>query len=371
MLSPIKVTHLTSVHPRNDTRIFIKECCSLVNNGYDVNLVVADGLDYDKCNGVKIFDVGRLSGRIRRMINTTEAVFKKAVELNSEIYHFHDPELLAVGLKLKKNGKTVIYDVHEDVPRQIMGKPYIHKLFKPLISRFIEIYENRAARKFDAIITATPYIRNRFLKINKNTMDINNYPIIEELKNEINWDLKKNEICYIGGIGEIRGIKEIVRSMEYVKNDIRLNLGGRFSEKKVEIEVKKYKGWSSVNELGFLDRSKVKDILSKSKAGLVTLHPVTNYIDALPVKMFEYMISGIPVIASDFPLLREIIGENNCGLCVNPLDPKDIANAIDYIINNPLEAEQMAENGQKAVIEKYNWRLEEKKLINLYERLVK
>jgi len=106
-------------------------------------------------------------------------------------------------------------------------------------------------------------------------------------------------------------------------------------------------------------------------AGLVTLHPIVNYIDALPVKMFEYMVAGIPVIASNFSLWREIIEGNKCGLCVDPLNPSEIAKAIDYIMTHPAEAQQMGKNGLRAVQEQYNWDIEEKKLLALYEQLLK
>ncbi len=112
-------------------------------------------------------------------------------------------------------------------------------------------------------------------------------------------------------------------------------------------------------------------VLAHSVAGLVTLHPIINYIDALPVKMFEYMVAGIPVIASNFPLWRGIIEGNQCGLCVDPLNPSEIAKAIDYILTHPAEAQRMGENGLRAVKEKYNWDIEEKKLLALYGQLLK
>lgn len=96
-----------------------------------------------------------------------------------------------------------------------------------------------------------------------------------------------------------------------------------------------------------------------------------NYLDSLPIKMFEYMSAGIPVVASNFPLWKEIIEKNRCGVCVDPLSPKDIAKAINFIVQNPQIAQKMGENGKRAILEKYNWQIEEQKLFNIYEGLLK
>jgi len=366
-----KIAHLTSAHPRYDTRIFIKMCSSLAANGYDVSLVVADGLENEVKNDVNIIDVGAKSGgRLSRMTKTVKRVYEKALELDADIYHLHDPELMPVGLKLKKRGKKVIFDAHEDLPKQILGKPYLKPLAKVALSKAFERYEQFVCPKFDAVITATPFIRDKFLTINPNTVDVNNFPILEELANTSDWSQKQNEVVYVGGIAKIRGIEEVVQALAYT-DDIRLNLAGKFSEASVEAEVKNDAAWSKVNELGFLNREQVGTVLAKSKVGLVTLHPAMNYIDGLPVKMFEYMAAGIPAIASDFPLWREIVEGNECGVCVDPLDPKAIGEAIQYLIDHPEQSEQMGKNGRKAAEEKYNWTIEERKLLRLYKAFTK
>jgi glycosyltransferase involved in cell wall biosynthesis len=364
-----KVVQLTSVHARHDTRIFIKQCRTLSAHGYDVTLVVADGKGDERRDGVTIADVGILPGRIRRMFVTARQVFERAAALDADIYHLHDPELIPAGLKLKRLGKTVIFDSHEDTPQQLLGKPYLGPLSRRALSFTFSRFERYACAKFDAIVTATPFIRDKFLHINPVTIDVNNFPMIGELDGGLPWAAKQQQVSYVGGIGAIRGIRQLVQAAALLRSSMRLNLVGRFSEPDVEAEVRRDSGWERVNELGFLDRAGVRDVMARSLAGIVTFLPLPNHLDSHPTKMFEYMSSGIPVIASDFPLWRTIVEGNHCGVCVDPLDPGAIAAAIDYLADHPDIARSMGDKGRKAVLEKYNWDVEAKKLTDLYGEL--
>ena len=361
-----KIVHLTSAHPRNDTRIFIKQCRTLAAHGYDVTLVVADGLGDEQRDGVAIADVGHLRGRVERILKTTRRVGDKAVALDADIYQLHDPELLPVGLRLKRHGKKVIFDSHEDVARQLLGKPYLGPLSRRLLSSAYSAMERHACSRFDGIIAATPFIRENFLKIHPLTVDVNNFPMVGELDGGGPWEHKQAEVCYVGGIGSIRGIRELVQAGEFLSSAARVNLVGTFSEPLVEAEMKASRGWRRVTAHGFLDRRGVREVLKRSLAGIVTFHPLPNHLDSHPTKMFEYMSSGIPVIASNFPLWRDIIEGNQCGICVDPLDPKAIAAAIDYLVTHPQAAKAMGENGSRAVLEKYNWTVQANRLTDFY-----
>ena len=343
---------------------------SLVEAGHEVFLV-ATNTDDQVVSGVQVVNVAsRAKGRLSRMLKASKAVYKKAISLDADIYHFHDPELLRFALRLKRKGKKVIYDVHEDVPKQIMGKFWINKYLRKTVATLFKTYEDYIAKRVDCVVAATPFIAKRFTKINTNTVNINNYPLMRELSVYSDWNLKKNEICYVGGITQIRGLEFVVDALDYL-DDIQFNLAGNFSHGSpdYEIMIKAKKSWKKVKYYGFVNRTEVAQIFKQSKAGIVTLLPFPNHIDSQPIKMFEYMSAGIPVICSNFPLWKEIIVQNHCGICVDPENPKDIARAVQHILDNPKISREMGENGRKAVIERYNWDIEKQKLVAVYNQL--
>ena len=309
-------------------------------------------------------------GRLSRMTRTVSKIYKKARELDGIIYHFHDPELIPVGLKLKKSGKIVLYDVHEDYSEDILNKEWIPCLLRSIISKVFDRYENYAVKKFDGVITATPHIRRKFEKLNPNTIDVNNFPILSStVINEFTEETKSKSVNYVGAINRIRGIAEMISALELT--DAKLVLAGNFSTAEDFALAKSLKGWAQVDYRGQVDRSEVAKILSESAAGLVLYHPGPNHDECQPNKLFEYMAACLPVVASNLPLWKEIIEKNKCGICVNPLNSKEIAAAINWVLQNPSDAAEMGRNGLKAVLEKFNWEAESLKLIRFYEKLLK
>lgn len=363
------VAHLTSAHPRFDTRIFIKQCQSLSAH-YQVSLVVADGLGNALVDGVNIVDVGRFNGRAARMRHAPKAILKHALALDAELYHLHDPELLQIALKLKKHGKKVIFDAHEDLPKQVLSKHYLNAPSKWLLSRVVAWYEHWVCRRLDAVVAATPYIRDKFLQYRCHSVDVNNYPKLEELGQIEHVAATPPRICYVGGLAAIRGVEQMVQALSLVQQPVQLDIAGNFIEADVEQRVRALPAWSKVNYLGYVGRAEIQQVLSTAQVGLVLLHPTVNYVDALPVKMFEYMCAGIPVIASDFPMWRGIVNDAGCGLCVDPLNPQATAHAIEQLLAEPERAAQMGQSGKAAVLAKYHWGIEQQKLLALYAQLL-
>jgi len=308
------------------------------------------------------------------MAGTTRKVHRLATAVDAEIYHFHDPELIPVGLLLKLQGKKVIYDVHEDVPRDVLTKTWLPHPVRFGVSRAMAAAEWLASRFYDGIVAATPTIARRFPLAK--TICVRNYPRLDEFPvDSRNAEPCRGVFSYIGLINRTRGFDAMIRATTVARtqsdSDIRLELAGPCRDDDVIQIINRRETASYVNYHGCLDRSGVAELLAKTQAGLVVLQPAQSFRDALPVKMFEYMAAGLPIIASNFPLWRQILDEVGCGLLVDPINPEDIAKAMRWIVDHPAEARAMGQRGRGAVEQRFNWDNEVPALLDLYEKISK
>ncbi|GAB1468524.1 glycosyltransferase family 4 protein [Candidatus Cloacimonadota bacterium] len=364
----VSICHLSTVHQRRDVRIVYKECFSLLSAGYKVHLVIADGKPDEIFQGLCIHGSHKYHNRFIRILFSPLSIFFKALSLRAELYHFHDMELLPVAAMLKILGFKVIYDVHDNLPKQILGKHYIAKPLRRMLSGIVALTEASLSPLMSAIITADKNKENRFKSYHTIVRSVHNYPILSELT-LIRSDLRSpGYICYIGGITLIRGITQLLDAI--LPLDVTLILAGLFEPPGLEEICRKHPAWAKVDYRGFLDRKAIAEVLSISSIGMVNLLPNENYLDSLPIKLFEYMSSAMPVIISDFPDWRAIVDRYNCGICINPLEPKEITQAIETMLNNPELCKQMGERGKAAILEHLNWDSQEKVLLQLYKEVL-
>lgn len=359
-----RVCHVTCVHGTHDSRIFAKECVSLAQAGYETYLV-GPGEDRNE-KGVVVVGCGdKPKSRVSRMLLFRKKVLKMALALNCDVYHFHDPELLPYALKLKKRGKHAIFDSHEDVPRQIMDKRWIPRGIRKYVSKMYEKYEKKIAGKLDCVVTATDKITKCFHKYNVNASTIFNYPILEEF--DLSESVQRERaICFAGGLSVTNGIKELIDIVDEL--GVKLYLAGPLSEEiRIYLENKERE---KIKYLGVISRNEVYRLYSKCMVGVVVDLPTGNNVEGLPIKMFEYMVCGVPMLTSDFPLRREILEEYPCGKLVDPCNMEEYKNALMSLLDNTKLQECYSINGKKAANEKYNWSCEEKKLLQLYKEIV-
>lgn len=365
------VVHLTSVHPPDDARIAARECRTLLDAGFSTALVAADigRAPYPELPTILI---RRPPHRLMRMLLSTWRVMMIGASLRAGIYHLHDPELIPVGLVLKLLRKRVVYDVHENLPKQVLGKTWIPRLLRPVAARMAMLIERLADVFFDAIVVANETSLARFR--NPRTVLVRNYADIREFGRSVPATAYRDRqplIAYVGAISRERGLIQMVDAMAMVRHpDAKLVLAGPMPEDLIGV-VAHRPGWHRVNAAGWHSRTAVQVLLAQARIGIAVLHPLPNYLDNYPSKLFEYMASGIPSVVSDFPLWREVIEDAECGVVVDPLDPREIAAAVDELLANPDRAEAAGTRGRLATHERLNWAAEGEKLVQLYSQLTR
>lgn len=369
----VKVCHMTSVHPSEDVRIFVKECVSLAEAGYEVTLIER-GESYDK-NGVHIKGIGMpRGGRLNRMLSFGRKAYEAALQVDAELYHFHDPELWPYGLKLKRKGKKVIFDSHECYPEQLKLKPYLPAWITVPMAWLYSIFENHAVGKIDGVVYAgTGLGMPPFKGHCKNLTYIDNVSLLSEFYDHYmpNLPKKERQICYVGGLTETRGITTLIKAAYQAK--VRLALAGPFIPEHYEDEVRAMPEFSCVDYRGTLDRNQVRELIGESQVGMAIFLDDGQYLkmDNLPTKAHEYMAMGIPTVLSSCEFNENAVKQYHFGMCSKPGDVDDVAKTITYLMDHPKEREEMGRNGRIAVRDKFNWDVEKKKLFAMYEEILK
>lgn len=366
----VKVCHLTSAHDSNDVRIFYKECVSLASAGYDIYLV-AQGKSREEA-GVHVIGIGAApKSRLKRMTVFAERIYKKALEVDADIYHLHDPELLPFGAKLKKRGKKVIFDSHENYPAQIKEKKYIPAAAREFISQVYKARETHSVSAFDAVVVPCTFDgKDIFAGRAKETCFVANYPKLSFFYDRYDSTVKKTDrVCYVGGLTYERGIYHLVKAT--AKAGKRLLLAGPFSSAEFEAELRALPEFSCVDYVGNVPNAEIAGLLQSCTIGANTLLDIGQYhhIDTFGVKVFEYMSMGLPVLLPDYPYMRRMAEQYGFGICVRTDDVDSISDAIKFLSDNAAIAAQMGRNGRRAVEQEFNWSTQEKTLLELYAKL--
>jgi len=374
----MKVCILSSVHPCFDVRIFQKQARSLAQAGYEVTLVAVGDSGERLVDGVRILGLPEPATRWLRPLNWWR-VLSIALRERADIYHFHDPELLVVGGLLKLLlGKPVVYDVHENYPQDILTKEWIPASLRRPISVLFRVVEDTAARWMDGVVVVNEHLSERF-RSKSRVATVFNYSRVESAaKTQGSRDSAEHQpvryFVYAGRISDDRGLHECAQALARLEeSDVELLCAGRIghvAEEGFRELLEGQRPHGRFKYLGLLPYEAIPPLLQDALAGLLCFRPTPNNVLGTPNKLFEYMSAAVPVIASDFPFIREVVSEADCGILVQAEDVEEIASAMERILQDPEGAARMGRNGLQAVEERFNWQMEEKKLLSLYASLL-
>jgi glycosyltransferase involved in cell wall biosynthesis len=323
--------------------------------------------------GVRIHAIPKPRNRLTRMLGGPQRVLREALRLRADVYHFHDPDLIPVGLILKGLGKRVIYDVHEDVPKSILGKRYLPNWLIGPLAVATGAVEKSATQAFDLVILARDDIEESF-RNHARTILVRNYPKRDVFATRERVERSDGEfvVVYSGGLTPGRGAVEMVEALSLVPERCRARLViyGRFWPDDLEERLRSLPGFGNVDYRGWVEHQTLPVELARADAGIVCFLPEPNHVNAGPTKLFEYMAAGLPVVASRFPMWRDVVEGKDCGICVDPAEPREIAAALEYLADNRHRAVAMGENGRRAVLTEYNWEAEAERLVRAYRELL-
>jgi glycosyltransferase involved in cell wall biosynthesis len=367
-----KIVHVTSVHRPLDVRVFEKYCKSLASHGAQVVLIAVQEHDEVR-EGVVIRGVPRPANRLSRMTLTAWRVFREAWRQHPDLIHLHDPELVPWGNLLRLLRFVVVYDMHENVPKDMHSKSWLPVWLRWPVSFLIRMGERLWMAGMPVIFAEYSYAADyRWVR---RSQVILNMPRLESLPSPAAPG-KELSVGYIGAVSEDRGSLITLQALDLLRQRglaVGWECVGPFAPadhiEQLRARVEQL-GLTSVRFHGYVPSQQGWQRIQPCHVGLAVLLPRPYYIDCYPTKLFEYMAMGMPVVTSRFPLYQEVVERHDCGICVDPDSPVQLADAIEALLRDPTRARQQGERGRQAVLTQYNWNHEFEKLEQFYEQLM-
>lgn len=357
------ICHFTTKHRASDNRILELQAINAAKAGYNVRILGLCEQD-GEAHRVNLHSIAK--GNLR--------VFKQCIAQKCDLYEFHDPTLLWIGLMLRICGKTVVYDAHENYEEKIKSRivvrlPYLRP-YKNVIAKLWWYYEKFCVSLLNGKVVADETV---YKKYGKNTALLPNVPGKEFYENppERTRIDATFRLIYVGTLTWDRGIVETITALRKTKHtNVEFHIIGDTKDRKLieYIEQAPKTIW-----YGRVPWRELKYHLINADAGVVLFQPIDAYLyypGENIVKLWEYMSLRLPVLISDFPKLRALCERLQFGVCAKPDDPEKIAEAIDWMIDHPEECKRFGKCGRLAVEEEYNAEKKMQNVIALYERLL-
>jgi glycosyltransferase involved in cell wall biosynthesis len=364
---------LTSVHPPFDVRIFHKECGTLAKAGFDVTLI-APHTSEETVDGVRVLAVKRAGNRRQRMTETAHATYRRAVRLQADLYHLHDPELLPWGLLLQRQtGAPVIYDAHEYVDMGMVDKEWIPRRIARVLARVIGAAEKAIARRLAGIIVVNPHMQGLFRDVNPRVAVVANFPFRVWTEQSVGTTSEPDSAIYVGGIGNVRGFELMLEATTLArrrKPSVVCRVLGQLdpaglsrSAAALSREELRARGIEFMRTVDHVDAARC---IARHSVGWVPWRWCSVNLYGTPTKLLEYMACGRPALVSNLPFMSKIVTDNECGVVARWDSPTAHADALLHLFEHPEQARWLGENGRRAVRERLNWESQVEALLALY-----
>ena len=372
----LKVCHFASVHTTTDTRVFHRECTSLAKF-FDVTFI-GIGNKSGLMNNVNVIAVPKPSNRIYRLLFTTWKVFFLAWKQHADIYHIHDAELIPFAFLFALRGKKVIYDIHENTYEDIMRKPWILDSFRWVLGLLFKTLEWLSAQSmYTILVIAKPEFAKKF--ITRKRVIIQNFADFEQFNSyriTQRQAIVANNLFYIGTVYDYYyDLIPIIKALHILKQQgkiIHFHCVG-YKGRYVDTVLSKLPEYEELKEqlhfYGYLNTTEGYEISKTCKVGLCLKNQPEEILLSHERKFFEYMAAGLPVLACNYHIYKEIIDTHQIGKYVTIDDAKAISAALDELFFTTQKLDMYAANGVDAAELTFNWHAEETKLVDLYNNM--
>jgi glycosyltransferase involved in cell wall biosynthesis len=365
-----KVCHVTTGHSLLDDRIFHKEALSLSRKGYRVSVLGPSSEPGKEVKGIRLEPVtpSRFRWRPLAKLFLLSKIRWKLMHLRCRIYHCHEMDAVLAALPSMLLGSRIVYDVHEHFPENYAGRLSPPWLF------LLGVLDRLAARMANMVITVDETLARKY-RFARRVLVVHNYPKLESYPAPDQTG-DRSLAVYVGGLSEERGIWEMVDGLNIARrewSDLRLLLVGRFIpeslKSRVESRIEELDLSDAVQVISWTPFEEIPGMLAKAGIGISFLRDIPRYRLAIPIKVFEYMAAGLPVIASSFQNVSQLLLLEKCGITAHAGSAEALAEALVSIARNPEGAMGMGKKGRTAIEKRYNWESESTTLCRSYEQI--
>jgi len=361
-----------------DARIFHKEAKSLARAGHEVRIM-------GPCQAGGVFDGISIepTKRYRQALWLVGWVplAMRAIQAQADAYHLHDPNLLLAAWLIRvATRKHVIYDAHEWNADAVLFRSWLPPWSTMWLSRVIAWLEPWLAKRLTAVVTADDGTAVEFRARGlRNVRVIHNYPLLDLVEGQpppAERDRSMLSMVWIGAVGAERGIFLMLQTVALLRHQYgiatRLTIVGPIHVKGLSERVREEIGAldiaSSVELVGRVPHDELAKYLAEPAIGLLILS-AKRFERNIPVKMFEYMLAGLPIVGTRSATTWRYAGEAGAAMLLESGNASDYAQAIAELWADPERQAAMGAAGRAAVLDAYNWDREAEQLVDLYASL--
>lgn len=369
----MKVCHVISGYFRNDARNFQRQAKSLKQVGYDVCFVTNDQEPDEEIEGINFISCSRHYPRWRVLVAAKTQFLPELLRVNADVYQLHSPELLPLVNPLRRHGKLIVYDAHEDLPRHLIEKEWVPKFFRWPLSWLAESYMSTVLRQIDEVISPHSHVVAHLQKKIQRGVLVANFPRLSQMPEVTlaEYAARSSRVCYTGTVYAYSNQESTLDAIAAIPQ-VRYTVAG-YVDDRHRAALATRTGYRQSEYLGRLGQMELRKLYQSSIAGLVIYDYKQNLGWKLGSygtnKIFEYMEAGLPIICTNYTLWRDIVERHDCGICVEPGSVDGIRDAINQLDKDRNQAWRMGQNGRNAVRTEFNWTSEERKYLDVYTRL--